>query len=139
MIFTNFKIGHRLGFSFGLVLLMTAIIASMGIWRLQTLGNTLDQLTSHDNERLQATMEWHQSVVMNWLRTRNALMSPDEHHFTVLQKEMSTTSEEINRLRSKIDSLTDDSTSQQLIANIDKAREAYRTPRSELLKRKAAG
>ena len=139
MIFTNFKIGHRLGFSFGLVLLMTAIIASMGIWRLQTLGNTLDQLTSHDNERLQATMEWHQSVVMNWLRTRNALMSPDEHHFTVLQKEMSTTSEEINRLRSKIDSLTDDSTSQQLIANIDKAREAYRTPRSVLLKRKAAG
>ena len=36
-IFSDMKIGTRLGLAFGAVLLITALISGMGIWRLNTL------------------------------------------------------------------------------------------------------
>lgn len=125
--------------AFALVLTITAGIAILGVWRLQTLEKSLVQLTSVDNQRLTATMEWRQGVALNWMRTRAALMSPDAHHFAELQKEMAETSKQVDALRRTIESLIRTEGGRQLVANIDKSREAYRLPRSELLKRKVAG
>nr|WP_234686206.1 methyl-accepting chemotaxis protein [Comamonas aquatica] len=133
------RISVRMGIAFGLVLIITAGIAILGVWRLQTLEKSLDQLTSVDNQRLTATMEWRQGVALNWMRTRAALMSPDAHHFAELQKEMAETSKQVDALRRTIESLIRTEGGRQLVANIDKSREAYRLPRSELLKRKVAG
>ncbi|MDH1813719.1 methyl-accepting chemotaxis protein [Comamonas aquatica] len=135
----NLKIGRRLALSFGLVLLITATIAGLGIWRLQTLGQAMDQLTREDSQRLQATNEWRQGIELNWMRTRAAILSPDAHHFAELQKEMAETSKSVDQLRTTIEGLIRTEAGRQLVVNIDKARAAYRDPRAELLKRRAAG
>ncbi|ANY62133.1 hypothetical protein MA05_08560 [Comamonas aquatica] len=135
----NLKIGRRLALSFGLVLLITATIAGLGIWRLQTLGQAMDRLTREDSQRLQATNEWRQGIELNWMRTRAAILSPDAHHFAELQKEMAETSKSVDQLRTTIEGLIRTEAGRQLVVNIDKARAAYRDPRAELLKRRAAG
>ena len=50
----DIKVGPRLALSFGLVLLITAVIAAVGVWRLQDLAAATQRLTSTDNERLRA-------------------------------------------------------------------------------------
>ena len=135
----NLKIGRRLALSFGLVLLITATIAGLGIWRLQTLGQAMDRLTREDSQRLQATSEWRQGIELNWMRTRAAILSPDAHHFAELQKEMAETSKSVDQLRTTIEGLIRTEAGRQLVVNVDKARAAYRDPRAELLKRRAAG
>ena len=135
----NIKIGRRLALSFGLVLLITAVIAGIGAWRLETLAQTTQQLTQVDNERLQATMEWRQNIELNWMRTRAAVLATDSGHFAELQAEMEKTSAAVNTTRSTVERLITSDAGRQLITNIDKAREAYRAPRAALLQRKANG
>ncbi len=135
----NIKIGRRLALSFGLVLLITAVIAGIGAWRLETLAQTTQQLTQVDNERLQATMEWRQNIELNWVRTRAAVLAADSGHFAELQAEMEKTSAAVNTTRSTVERLITSDAGRQLITNIDKAREAYRAPRAALLQRKANG
>ena len=120
----NLKIGRRLALSFGLVLLITATIAGLGIWRLQTLGQAMDRLTREDSQRLQATSEWRQGIELNWMRTRAAILSPDAHHFAELQKEMAETSKSVDQLRTTIEGLIRTEAGRQLVVNIDKARAA---------------
>ena len=121
----HLKIGHRMALSFGLVLLITAFIAGLGIWRLQTLE--------------QATMEWRQAVEMNWLRTRALILGTDSQHATQLQAEMAKTSQSINRLQETIVGMSLSEAGRQLMGDIEKAREAYRGPRADLIQRQAAG
>ena len=85
---SSIKVGTRLALSFGLVLLITVVIAGIGIWRLQDLGQVTQALTSTDNERLKATVQWRQTIDLNWVRTRAALLDSDTGHLPAWQAEM---------------------------------------------------
>jgi cytochrome oxidase assembly protein ShyY1 len=50
-IFSDMKIGTRLGLAFGAVLLITALISGMGIWRLNTLKVASEELATVELER----------------------------------------------------------------------------------------
>lgn len=135
----NIKIGSRLAFSFGIVLVITAIISAIGVWRLQELENVTQQLTQIDNERVKATSDWRQTVEMNWVRTRAAVMTTDKHHFDALLAEIEKTSQATNSARSIVERLIRTDAGRALVVSIDKAREAYRVARSDMLKRKSNG
>lgn len=135
----NIKIGKRLAFSFGLVLAITAVISAIGVWRLQELEKVTQQLTQIDNERVKATSDWRQTVELNWVRTRAAVTTTDRRHFDALLAEMDKTSQTTNAARTVVERLIRTDAGRELVAAIDKAREAYRGPRSDLLKRKANG
>ena len=121
----NIKIGSRLAFSFGIVLVITAIISAIGVWRLQELENVTQQLTQIDNERVKATSDWRQTVEMNWVRTRAAVMTTDKHHFDALLAEIEKTSQATNSARSIVERLIRTDAGRALVVSIDKAREAY--------------
>lgn len=135
----NIKIRPRLALAFGLVLLITVVIAGLGVWRLQELEKVTQQLTTVDNERLRATMEWRQAIETNWIRTRAAALDSSTDRLAAWQAEIEKASAAATTARKTVEGLIRTDAGRQLVMDIDKAREAYRGPRAELLKRKAAG
>ncbi|RYF00807.1 MAG: HAMP domain-containing protein, partial [Comamonadaceae bacterium] len=139
MSLNHLRVGSRLALSFGLVLLITVLMAGIGVWRLQELAATTQQLTTTDNERLKAAMEWRQTIDLNWVRTRAAALDTDTARMAAWQTEMDKTSEITLAAREKVVSLIQSDEGRRMVADIDAAREAYRGPRSALLKKRQAG
>jgi len=139
MFLSNMKVGSRLGLAFGLVLCITMIISSIGIWRLQSLADVTEQLTSTDNERLQAAVQWRHAIDLNWVRTYAALLDSNGSHLAQWQAEMDKTSEAVQDARKTVERLIQSDEGRRMLQDIDKAREAYRSPRAEAFKRKATG
>jgi methyl-accepting chemotaxis protein len=136
---STLKIGTRLGLAFGAVLLITASIAAMGAWRLGTLKAAAHELATVELERSALSQKWTADINLNWVRTAAALQTTDPAYLVVLQKEMEATSKTIGETQKRIDPLIEDAAGKELVANIGKMRELYRGPRTELLKKKAAG
>ncbi|MBS0506709.1 MAG: MCP four helix bundle domain-containing protein, partial [Proteobacteria bacterium] len=135
----DIKVGPRLALSFGLVLLITMVIAAVGVWRLQDLAAASERLTSTDNERLRAAVQWRQGIDQNWIRTRAALYDLDTSRLPAWQAEMDKTSAGVDLSRKVVERLLQSDEGRAQIAAVDKAREAYRKPRADLFKRKNAG
>ncbi len=135
----DIKVGSRLALSFGLVLLITALMAGIGVWRLQELSNTTHQLATEDNEKLQLAVQWRQTIDVNWVRTRAAILDSDTSRIAAWQADMDKTSQVTVAARKRMVELVQSQEGKQLLAGIDAAREAYRTPRGALLKARMAG
>ena len=138
-IFSDMKIGTRLGLAFGAVLLITALISGMGIWRLNTLKVASEELATVELERNSLAQSWTANINLNWVRTSAALHAADLAEVTVLQKDMAETSKKISESQKRMVTLIQDEKGKELMADIGKKRELYSGPRADLLKRKLAG
>jgi len=139
MSLNNIKVGTRLSLAFGLILLITAMIAFVGVWRLQELAATTSRLGIEDSEKLKMAVQWRQTIDLNWIRTRASVLDADTGRMGMWQADMDKTSEISLASRKRLIELVQSEEGKELIAKIDAAREAYRTPRAALLKRKQAG
>jgi methyl-accepting chemotaxis protein len=135
----HIKIGTRLGIAFFCVLLVTVVIASIGIWRLGTLKAAAHELATVELERSELAHKWTADINLNWVRTTAALNAADQDYISTLQKEMDATSKTIGETQKKLTPLIQDEKGKELVATIGKMRELYRGPRSELMKKKVAG
>ncbi|MFT3815016.1 MAG: methyl-accepting chemotaxis protein [Acidovorax sp.] len=135
----NLKIATRLGLAFGLVLLILVLCVGLGYWRLQELATTARALGTYENEKLQLAVTWRQTIDLNWVRTKAALLDSDTSRIPMWDAEMAKTSEVTVAARKRMHELVPSAEGKALLAKIDQAREAYRTPRAAILKRKAAG
>ena len=135
----SLRIGARLNLAFGVILLIVAASAAMGVWRLQTLSGLATALATVDNEKMQVAVQWRQTIDLNWVRTQAALMDADNGHMPMWQAEMDKTSEVTMAARKRLHELIDTDIGKALLADVDARREAYRTPRAAILKRKLAG
>jgi methyl-accepting chemotaxis protein len=135
----NLRIGTRLSLAFGVILLIVAASAAMGVWRLQTLAALTHSLATEDNEKNQVAVRWRQTIDLNWVRTQAALLDADTRRIPMWQAEMDKTSEVTLASRKRLHELVQTDVGKALLADIDAKREAYRTPRAEILKRKLAG
>ena len=111
----------------------------MGVWRLQELASTTHDLATIDNEKLQLAVRWRQTIDLNWVRTKAAMLDADVSKISMWQRKMDQTSEISVASRNRLIELVKSDEGKALLAKIDAQREAYRTPRAALLKRKAAG
>ena len=66
----NLKVGSRLALAFGLVLLIAALVAAVGIWRLQELAATTNFLVTKEAEKLNLATKLQETASLNWVRTR---------------------------------------------------------------------
>ncbi len=135
----NLKIGLRLGLAFGLVLLILALSVGVGVWRLRELAATTHRLATVDNEKLQLAVAWRQTIDLNWIRTRAAILDASATRMAAWQADMDETSKLSTASRARLLELVHSDDGKALIAKIDAAREAYRVPRAVLLKRAASG
>ncbi|WPB55655.1 methyl-accepting chemotaxis protein [Xylophilus sp. GOD-11R] len=136
--FRNLKIGSRLAIAFAVILVILVLSAVAGVWRLNSLASRMHALATVDNEKQQIAAQWLNTVTLNGVRTRAALLgSPDI--VPELQRDMDATSAVTVTLRDRLVKIVETPGGKAMIAAIDSAREAYRTPRGELMKRRAAG
>ncbi|QTN30081.1 MCP four helix bundle domain-containing protein [Rhodoferax sp. AJA081-3] len=133
------KIGARLGFAFGLVLMVTALISVIGAWRLGILNEATNNLATVELQRNALAQKWSADINLNWVRTEALLQSSDTAHMQALQKQMDATSKTISDTQKRLEPLIQDTRGKALFADIGKLRELYRGPRSELMKKKLAG
>jgi methyl-accepting chemotaxis protein len=135
----NLKIAPRLALAFAILLLILALSVATGVWRLQQLANTTRTLTTTDAEKLQQAVGWRQTIDLNWIRTRAYIVETDAGRMQSWQADMDKNSALSNALRARLVELVTSDEGKATLAAIDAAREAYRTPRAALFKRKAAG
>ena len=134
----NLKIGHRLGLAFGVILLILVLSTALGVWRLNQVAAHMHVMATEGKQRQEAAAEWLNTVALNGIRTRAALTGPTEN-VAGFQREMDVTSQRTVQLREQLVKIVQTPTGKSMLAAIDAAREAYRTPRAELMKRKLAG
>ena len=133
------RIGARLGLAFGVILLILATSVAVSVWRLQELSATTRLLGQVDAEKLNLAITWRLSVEQNWIRTKAVLLHNDTKNAAMWQAEMDKTSAGITETSKKLKDMLRLEEGKQLVTKIEAAREAYRGPRSALLKKKAAG
>ncbi len=132
-------IGTRLGLAFGLVLLITALIATLGVWRVATLKEANERIASVELERSAHAQQWKAAIDLNWVRAAASLKASDEAYVTALAAEMAATSGKASEAQQKLEALMVDGRGTQLLAEVAAARTAYVDARARLLERKKAG
>jgi methyl-accepting chemotaxis protein len=135
----NLKITQRLALAFGVILMLLIASVAVGVWRLQELALTARVLVKDDSEKLKMAEQWLQTIDLNWVRTRAAMVDSDVSRIKQWQAEMDKTSEISLASRKRLLELITSAEGKALIDKIDAAREGYRSPRANLLKRRAAG
>ena len=136
--FRNVRIGGRLALAFGVILVILALNVGVGVWRLQQLTDRMRVMATTDSEKLELAVRWLNTVTLNGVRTRAALLGPVEN-LAGLQQEMDETSRTTSELQARLQALVESPEGKAQMAAIDAARSAYRTPRAEWMKRKLAG
>ncbi len=136
---SKLKIGSRLGLAFGVILLLLVTSVAIGIWRIEALASQARMLATTDNDKLQTAARWRNAIELNWIRTRAVLLEDDPARVKIWQAEMEETTKVSSAAAKKMEELVTSPEGKALIAEINKAREAYRTPRGEAIKRHLAG
>ncbi|MFZ4478408.1 MAG: methyl-accepting chemotaxis protein [Rhodoferax sp.] len=88
----DLKIGTRLGIGFALVLLLLGVIAGLGVWRLQKVGDTTDEMTRQALVKERITAEWLRATSTNSVRTFALVKSTDAEDQKYFQKGIAQTS-----------------------------------------------
>ena len=135
----NIRIGGRLALAFGVILLVIAASAAVGVWRLQDLATSAERLASVGSERLRQAERWRMNIEMNWVRTQATLLDSDTSRIPAWQTQMDKTSALITTVSARVKELSQAPEEKALIEEINARREAYRGPRAALIKRRLAG
>jgi len=139
MRWNDWKLGARLTFAFGLLLLMALSITALGMSRIQVLRQANQALATVEMERQALVQEWFNDLQMNWLRTEASFKADNAAYLEKTRREMASVvnaqSQRIERTRT----LMLPGPEQQSFAQALEAREAYRVTRSDLQKQQDAG
>ena len=135
----NLRIGVRISLVIGAILAVLLLMVGVGYWRLQELASSTQTLGSTDSEKMRLALEWRQTTELNWVRTEAILRDANPGASAVWRPDMDQTSVRVDAIRKRLVELVQLDEGRELLAKIDAARDAYRVPRADLLKRKAAG
>lgn len=135
----NLKIGTRLSLAFGLMLLITVLIAVIGVWRLGTLKTSNHEIATTELQRSLLSQRWASQININWVRASAALKTNDAPYIEALLKDMAATSKAISEDQKQLESMVLGEQAQQLMASVAKTRTIYMEARAGLLKKQKAG
>ncbi len=135
----DLKIGSRLGLAFGLLLLLTTLIAAVGIWRMASLKATNHEIATVELQRSLLAQRWASQININWVRAAGALKTNDAAYVDALQKDMALTSKAISDDQKQLESMVQGEHAQQLMASVAKTRSTYVEARAALIKKQIAG
>ncbi|MDH4417964.1 MAG: methyl-accepting chemotaxis protein [Acidovorax sp.] len=135
----DLKLGIRLGVAFGLLLLITLVIATLGTMSVTALLQSNEHIATSELKRQGIVQQWHTDIQMNWLRTEAFLKTSDAQHADKLKKDMSAVVEVQSKRMQEVRSYLSPGKETQLYEQAITARDAYRVKRTELVKAKEAG
>ena len=132
MNFSNLRVGPRLGLGFGVILLITAIIALGGMWRIGVLKDASERVATREIEQRTLVEDWASDIRLNWVRTEAFLKAIDTAYMEQLTNEMKTTATATEGKVKRIEELVQDSRGKALLADIATARDTYLAKLAEI-------
>ena len=139
MRYAHLKIGTRLTLAFSILLLITAGIAGMGVWRLESLKEANQAIATVHTQRSLLTQRWASWIEANWVRTSAVMRSSDPVFLATLRKDMAAASDSVSAAQKQIEAMVQDEQSRALMADVAQKRKAYSELRASLQKRLAQG
>ncbi len=135
----DLKIGTRLGIGFALVLVLLSVIAGLGVWRLQKVGDSVDEMTRQALVKERLTAEWLQATSVNSVRTFGLVKSADLDDSKYFQKDIAQTSLRITATTKTLVGLLETPEEKKLFEESLIKRGAYTELRNAALKLKEEG
>ncbi|WP_278249364.1 methyl-accepting chemotaxis protein [Hylemonella gracilis] len=133
-------IGMRLGLAFALLLLITATVAGVGIWRLNTLKTASEKVSTLEMRRSLLAERWGAQIELNWTRAEAALKTSNGYFRDQLQDAINVTSKAITADQQELEQLLrGDEQGQALLRDVARRRGEYVNARVELIKQQQAG
>ncbi|EYC51988.1 chemotaxis protein [Hylemonella gracilis str. Niagara R] len=134
------SIGTRLGLAFALLLLITATVACVGIWRLNTLKNASEKVVALEMRRSLLAERWGAQIELNWTRAEAALKTNNGYFRDQLQDAINATSKSITADQQELEQLlAGDAQGQALLRDVARRRTEYVNARAELIRQQQAG
>lgn len=135
----NMKIGVRLGFGFGLILLLVAIMGLIGILRLDSIHNAERILVDQSLVKQQAAQDWLLGTTANAARTLALLKNDDEEAQAFFKNAMGIQSKQISVIQKGIEDGLTTPEEKNLFAEIGNKRSAYIEMRNSIIAVKQGG
>ena len=120
----NLKIGVRLGFSFGLVLMLMLVLGAVSITRLQALEHSLDGIVNQNNVKIRAVFEMRQAVMTIGQAARNMALLTDADAIESEAERIADDRDEYNANVETLEHLTKTEDGKAVLAKIASARAA---------------
>ena len=133
------KIRTRLTLGFLLVFGLTAVGTVAGIWKLDSLGTTVDRLVSLHATRLSVAQRWEAAIALNAARTNDLLLVNDPQLIANLKRDIEATSTQITADQKQIEALASTDEDKSALQSIAEHRAKYRDSRQLLMDDKEAG
>uniref|UniRef100_UPI0005A9A14D methyl-accepting chemotaxis protein n=1 Tax=Comamonas granuli TaxID=290309 RepID=UPI0005A9A14D len=126
------RVGLRLGLGFGVILLITAVLALSGIWRIGALKEAGERVATREIEKRSLVEDWAADVRLNWVRTEAFLKAIDTAYMEKLTADSQATAAASEGKVQRIETLVQDSQGKALLAAITATRDAYQTKLAEI-------
>jgi methyl-accepting chemotaxis protein len=140
MFLSRATLSTRLVLAFGLVCLVMAVAAGVGIWRLVELRGLADDLGGPSAERALLARELQGIVVISAHRAETLLELGDNPAFVArIDADRKATSARSTVVRKQLEELATDDESRRRFEAIDRAGNAFRKVRDDLVQRRKAG
>ena len=81
---SNLSVGLRLSASFGAILLITALIAATGMWRIASLQSASERVATQEIAQQTLVEDWASDIRLNWVRTEAFLKAIDRDYMDKL-------------------------------------------------------
>ncbi|MEK8034886.1 methyl-accepting chemotaxis protein [Ideonella sp. DXS29W] len=137
-LFSNLRLTPRLALAFSCVVLVMALAASVGAWRLQQLGDIADELGGVAAERAVLARQLHGLVVISAFRAETLLLTNDEEFTARINADRKITSAESEAVRKRLDELTD-ADNQAYFDKIQATGDEFRKAREQFIQRRKGG
>ena len=135
----NIQIGKRLAAGFALILTMTAIIAVVGIWRLNEVADSTRAMMSQPLAKERMIVDWYTQIFAAVRRTAAIVKSTDPELGPFFKEDAASTAKTTSDLMKQIEPLIEGGAEQALFSRIVEQRKAYAASRDGAIKAKAAG
>jgi methyl-accepting chemotaxis protein len=135
----DLKLGIRLVAAFGALLLITVLVAALGMKSIVALKQSNENISTTELKRQDLVRRWLADIQANWLRTEAALKTNNAAYVSRLNQDIRALSEIQSKRMTEAGTYLRDAKEKQLYAQILSARDAYRAKRAELIKLKESG
>ena len=135
----NLKIGSRLGFGFGLLLLLSVAMAGGGIWYMLHIAGLGQQIVASDAEKARISLVWLGETKSNAVRALTLSRSDDAELKALLTPTLEATTKRIAELQKQVESLIDNPEAKALYEEIGAKRKAYIAIRGAALEMRKTG
>lgn len=135
----DLPIGTRLGFGFGIVLLLATISSCIGLWRLNEVASSTRAMMQEPLKKERLTEEWYRVTVAGLKRTLAVVKSSDESLGDFFSADVKTSTTRNNEIQKYLESNVDTPDEKQLLENIVVVRKSYVSTRDQILKAKKEG